>query len=271
MAQGRRSPIGGSRAVVCVRAGDVASASMDEGAWLVVVTTALVVVSAAWATREAVGVLRRRRRRQAEEERLRSAGGDLVPLLLQPVAALVRSIGRNRGSIEALVGRDGTAALLFCDIEGSTAINRRLGDDEWVRVIRAHDDVVDRTVRRHRGKVVKTQGDGFMAAFRTPDQAVRAAVELGPALAASEELAVPLAVRVGVHSGPVVAESGDLFGTNVALAARIAAVAGGDEVLVSESVRDGVDDADELVFRRRRSRRFKGLPGRHHVYRVEVA
>ena len=244
---------------------------MDQGAWLVVVTAALVAVCVAWATREVVGLVRRRRRQRAEEERLAGAGAELVPLLLQPVAALVRSIGRNRGSIESLVGDDGTVALLFCDIEGSTAINRRLGDDEWVRVIKAHDDVVDRTVRRHRGKVVKTQGDGFMAAFRTSEQAVRTAVELGPALRASKDLDVPLAVRVGVHSGPVVAESGDLFGTNVAMAARIAAVAGGDEVLVSEAVRLEVDDADELVFRRRRARRFKGLPGRHPVYRVEAA
>lgn len=239
---------------------------MDQGALLVVVSCALVVVVCAWVVREVVGGVRRRRaEREAEQA---APTSDLLPLLLLPVAALVKNIGRNRRSIESLVGPDGTVSLLFCDIEGSTRLNRHLGDDEWVRVIHAHDDVVDRTVRRHRGTVVKTQGDGFMAAFRTPEQAVGAAVELGPALQACEAVTVPLAVRVGVHAGKVVADKHDLFGTNVTMAARIAAAARGDEVLVSDAVRTELDGADGLRFRRHRSLRLKGLPGRHRVYAV---
>ena len=142
---------------------------MDQGAQLVAVTSALVVVCLAWAGREIVG-LRRRRRREHDQEAPTTT--DLVPLLLQPVAALVRHIGRNRTSIESLVGPDGTVSLMFCDIEGSTELNRRIGDEHWVRVIRAHDDVVARTIRRHGGQIVKTQGDGFMAAFGSPHGAV---------------------------------------------------------------------------------------------------
>lgn len=241
---------------------------MDEGTRLALVTCALAAVCLAWALREVVAGVRRRRARRDEEQVLKGTAAELLPLLLQPVAALVRSIGRNRTSIDSLVGPDGTVALLFCDIEGSTEINRRLGDDEWVRVIRAHDAVVDRAVKRHRGQVVKTQGDGFMAAFRTPGDAVSAALALGPALEASTAVDVPLAVRVGVHSGPVVAESGDLFGTNVAMAARIAAAARGGEVLVSDAVHDELADIDALGFRRRRALRLKGLPGRHRVWAV---
>ena len=225
----------------------------------------------AWAAREVVALVRRRRSCGDAESGARSATSELLPLLVQPVTALVRNIGRNRTSIESLVGPDGTVSLLFCDIEGSTKINRQLGDDEWVRVIRAHDQVVERTVRRHHGKVVKTQGDGFMAAFRTPMDAVSTAVALGPALSDSDSLDVPLAVRVGVHTGKVVAEKGDLFGTNVALTARITAAARGDEVLVSGAVHDQVGDVADLHFRRRRARRFKGLPGRHPVYEVSAA
>ena len=241
---------------------------MDQGAVLVVVICALVVVVSAWVIREAVAAGRRRRKPPERPQVLAGVAAELVPLLLQPVAALVKSIGKDRKSIESLIGPDGTVSLVFCDIEGSTALNHRLGDDEWVRVIRAHDRVVDSTIRRHGGKVVKTQGDGFMAAFGTPEGAVEAAVSLSPDLRDCEAVGVPLAVRVGVHTGEVVSENGDLFGTNVAMAARIAAAARGDEVLVSEAVREQVVDVEGLEFRRRRAARFKGLPGRHRVYAV---
>lgn len=240
---------------------------MDQGVLLVVVACALVAVVSAWTIREVI-VGRRRRATPEHSQVLADTAAELVPLLLQPVAALVKHIGRNRKSIESLVGPDGTVSLMFCDIEGSTALNHRLGDDDWVRVIRAHDDVVDRTVARHGGQVVKTQGDGFMAAFRTPKGAVGAATSLGPELHDCEAVDVPLPVRVGVHTGEVVAEKGDLFGTNVAMAARIASAARGGQVLVSEVVREHLVDDEGFEFRRRRTARFKGLPGRHRVYAV---
>lgn len=241
---------------------------MDQGVVLVVVICALVIVVSAWVIREVVAARRRRRTPPDRPQVLAGVAAELVPLLLQPVAALVKSIGRDRKSIESLIGPDGTVSLMFCDIEGSTALNHRLGDDEWVRVIRAHDRVVDSTIRRHGGKVVKTQGDGFMAAFSTPEGAVEAAVSLSPDLRDCEAVRVPLAVRVGVHTGEVVSENGDLFGTNVAMTARIAAAARGDEVLVSEAVREQVLEVEGLEFRRHRAARFKGLPGRHRVYAV---
>ncbi len=244
---------------------------MDQGALVVVLSCALVVVVSAWAVREIVAAVRRRRHPPEAGPTLAGTAAELVPLLLQPVAALVKHIGRNRTSVESLVGPDGTVSLMFCDIQGSTALNRRLGDDEWVRVIRAHDRVVDRTIGRHGGQVVKTQGDGFMAAFRTPEGAVGAAVSLSPDLRDCDAVDVALPVRVGVHTGAVVTENGDLFGTNVAMAARIAAAAHGDEVLVSETVRHQIGEAGEFQFRRRRAARFKGLPGRHRVYSVTTA
>lgn len=241
---------------------------MDQGVLLVVVACALVIVVAAWTTREIVSAVRRRRRPPEPPPLLTTAAAALVPLLLQPVAALVDHIGRNRRAVESLIGPDGTVSLMFCDIEGSTALNHRLGDEEWVRLIRAHDRVVASTVRRHKGQVVKTQGDGFMAAFPTPEQAVGAAVSLGPDLRECEAIDVHLAVRVGVHTGEVVSEKGDLFGTNVAMAARIAAAARGDEVLISEAVRAQLVDGDGFALHRHRAAHFKGLPGRHRVYSV---
>lgn len=241
---------------------------MDQGVLVVVLVCALVAVVLAWAVREIVPVVRRRRRPPEPPPLLTGAAAELVPLLLQPVTALVRHIGRNRRSIESLVGPDGTVSLMFCDMEGSTELNHRIGDDEWVRLIRAHDRVVDSTIRRHKGQIVKSQGDGFMAAFPTPQEAVGAAVSLGPDLWDCEAIHEKVAVRVGVHTGEVVSENGDLFGTNVAMAARIAATARGNEVLVSEAVREQLADDDGFDFHRRRAARFKGLPGRHRVYAV---
>lgn len=243
---------------------------MNQSALPIILICALVVVVLAWVIREVVAAVRRRRRPPERNRILADTAAELAPLLLLPVAALVKHIGRNRRSIESLVGPDGTVSLMFSDIEGSTALNHRLGDEAWVKVIRAHDDVVDGTVARHGGKVVKTQGDGFMAAFGTPEGAVGAAVSLGEDLHDCAAVGVPLAVRIGVHTGEVVAEKGDLFGTNVAMAARIAAVARGNEVLVSDAVRQHMADADEFRFQRRRATRFKGLPGRHRIYLVRV-
>lgn len=243
---------------------------MDQTLLLVIVSAALVIVLVAWGVRELVPAVRRRRHPD-EDRSVSDAAAELVPLLLQPVAALVKQIGRNRRSIESLVGPDGTVSLLFCDIEGSTRLNQKLGDERWVEVIRAYDDIADRTTRRHHGKIVKTEGDGFLAAFPTPKDAVDAAVALGGELDDSEAIDVRLAVRVGAHTGKVVTERDDVFGTNVAMTARIAAAARGDEVLVSEAVRDELAAGDTFEFHRRRARRFKGLPGRHPVYAVTGA
>jgi class 3 adenylate cyclase len=244
---------------------------MSDDQKLLAVTAALVVVLVLWAIRELVPVVRRRRRQEEVAEHWQGAAAELLPLLLQPVAAWVRKKGRANGSIEALVGPDGTVSLLFCDIEGSTEINRRLGDDAWVRVLREHDALVDRTVRTHGGQVVKTQGDGCMAAFGTPQGAVAAAVALGAGTRDLDDRSVPLALRVGVHTGAVVAEKGDLFGTEVAKAARIAATARGGEVLTSDAVHAHLRDDERFAFRKRRARRFKGLPGRHRVFAVTAA
>ncbi len=241
---------------------------MDQSLLLVLAVVALAAVVLAWTTREVLGVVRRRRGRPDVGATMADAAVELVPLLLQPIASFLKNIGKNRTSIDSLIGPDGDVSLLFSDIEGSTALNHRLGDEEWVRVIRAHDDVVERTVGRHGGAVVKTQGDGFMAAFRTPADAVGAAVALGPELRDSEALDVDLSVRIGVHTGQVVSTHSDLFGTNVAMAARVADAARGGEVLVSDAVRTHLADADELSFRRRRGVRVKGIPGRHRFYEV---
>ena len=71
----------------------------------------------------------------------------------------------ERPALVRLAGPDGSVAILFSDIEGSTELNERLGDKQWVRLLARHDAAVRSAVERHQGHVVKTQGDGFMVAF----------------------------------------------------------------------------------------------------------
>ena len=167
----------------------------------------------------------------------------------------------------ARLAPNGRIAILFSDIEESTALNERIGDRAWVRLIGRHDKMVSRHVKRHNGHVVKSQGDGFMVAFAQPNQAVLCAVELQRALAKRPN---GIRVRIGIHSGKSVRRGEDLFGRNVALAARVAAQAEGGEILVSDSVRDACegDDCDGVSFDEGRDAELKGFKGSYRLHAV---
>jgi class 3 adenylate cyclase len=163
----------------------------------------------------------------------------------------------------ARLAPNGRVAILFSDIEGSTALNERIGDRAWVRLIDRHDKMVSRHVRRHSGYVVKSQGDGFMIAFARPEQAVWCSMDVQRELAKRPN---GIRVRIGIHEGKSVRRGDDLFGRNVAMAARVAAAAQGGEVLVSESVRDAV--GSDITFDDGRDVELKGFNGTHRLYAV---
>lgn len=214
---------------------------------------------------------RRNRDRKRRARVLPDALASLVPLVAQPLASLLEMAKKGLAGLQSHAGPDGTVTLLFSDIVGSTSLNRELGDDAWVRMLRAHDAVVRSVVTSNGGSVVKTQGDGFMAAFRTPREAVDAALAVGPALGASDEIGRKLDLRMGIHTGSVISERGDYHGMNVTLAARVAEHAHGGEVLVSDVVFDRLDSEGDLRFRARRRTRFKGISGRNRTYAVSAA
>jgi adenylate cyclase len=162
----------------------------------------------------------------------------------------------------ARLAPNGRVTIVFSDIEGSTALNERIGDRAWVRLIDRHDKMVGRHVKRHSGYVVKSQGDGFMIAFAQPEQAVWCSMDVQRELAKRPN---GIRVRIGIHSGKSVRRGDDLFGRNVAMAARVAAAADGGEVLVSESVRDAVGDGS---LDDGRDVELKGFSGTHRLYAV---
>jgi len=167
----------------------------------------------------------------------------------------------ERPDLVRMAAVDGTVTILFSDLVGSTELNSELGDRAFVRLLSRHDRVVRRCVERHDGHVVKTQGDGFMVCFATGPQAVRCAVDVQRAHTRGR--AADLAVRIGIHRGDVVHRMGDIFGRNVAQAARVAGVAEGGEVLVSDAVVETLAGDEDLVLGDARTLELKGLSGRH--------
>ena len=163
----------------------------------------------------------------------------------------------------ARLAPNGRVAIAFSDIEGSTALNERIGDRAWVRLIDRHDKTVSRLVKRHSGYVVKSQGDGFMIAFARPEQAVWCSMDLQRELAKRPN---GIRVRIGIHAGKSVRRGDDLFGRNVAMAARVAAAAEGGEILISESVRDAL--GDDVTVDEGRDVELKGFNGTHRLYAV---
>lgn len=198
-------------------------------------------------------------------------------MLLSSIDDFTAWASENRTEIVRVADEEGNVTILFSDIEGSTALNSELGDDTWVRVLEAHEELVLHHVERHRGHVVKSAGDGFMVVFPSPELGLGAATEVQRALAARRQRSRvlrehPVRVRIGLHTGKAVERRGDWFGRNVAMAARVAAEAEGGEVLVSTELaarlreRGGDDLPWEL--RRTESVQLKGLPGEHTLWQA---
>lgn len=155
-------------------------------------------------------------------------------------------------------------AVLFTDIVDSTPLNRALGDDAWADLLAAHRALVRTCVAEHGGTEVGTQGDGFLVRFEVPDEAAACAVELQRRLAA-ERARTPTGVhvRMGIHAGEVVQNDDDLVGSVINLASRVTAVAGADEILVTEPFADHLGGTRLLVDRGLRT--LKGFEQPRHL------
>ena len=188
---------------------------------------------------------------------------------------MVSALEEERPDMRAHAAPDGTVAILFSDIEDSTVLTEKLGDEEWLRVLREHNAIFREQISRHEGYEVKSQGDGFMLAFPDPCEALECAIEVQRAFAERERdgSGESLRVRIGLHTGEVISEEGDYFGKNVILAARIAAQAVGGEILVSEELRAAASsgNGNGLRFDEGRELELKGLAGSHLVFRAEWA
>jgi len=154
------------------------------------------------------------------------------------------------------------ATVLFSDVVGSTERAATVGDRAWSGLLEAHRAEARRLLARHGGREMNTAGDGFLIVFDAPTPAIQCALAL-----CDVSRSAGLEVRVGLHSGEVVFESGDVTGLAVHIGARVSALASPGEVVVSQTVRDMVIGSG-FEFGSRGRHELKGVPGEWDLYRV---
>ena len=154
------------------------------------------------------------------------------------------------------------ATVLFTDIVDSTARQASMGDRRWTELVEQHHRVVRGALARYRGRELDTAGDGFFAAFDGPARAVRCAQGIVEGV---RELGIE--IRAGLHTGECRTIDGKIGGLAVSIGARVSALAGPSEVVVSQTVRDLVAGSG-LAFDDRGEHALKGVPGTWRAYVV---
>jgi class 3 adenylate cyclase len=159
---------------------------------------------------------------------------------------------------------------MFSDIEDSTVLTERLGDQGWMELLRKHDALIRKELRAYGGFEVKTIGDAFMVAFQSAKKGLDCAIAIQRAFDghnASDGEQVK--VRIGLHAGEAIKDGDDFYGKNVILASRVAGKAVGGEILVSSLLRQLVESTtDASIFGEPRELELKGLSGKQTVYTV---
>jgi class 3 adenylate cyclase len=154
------------------------------------------------------------------------------------------------------------ATVLYTDIDDSTTQAAELGDKRWKALLEKHHEAVRRELTRFRGREIKTMGDGFLATFDGPARAIACACSIRDAV---KKLGISL--RAGLHTGEIEVTGDDIAGVAVHIGARVIALAGASEVLVSSTVRDLVAGSG-IEFEYRGDHQLKGVPGTWRMYAV---
>jgi class 3 adenylate cyclase len=154
------------------------------------------------------------------------------------------------------------ASVLFTDIVESTARAAALGDGVWAQVLDRHDAIARSAIEGYGGRFVKETGDGVLAVFDAPARGIECAKRLRSALSHAG-----IAIRAGIHTGEIELRGEDVSGIGVHIAARVAAMAGSGELLVSRTVKDLVAGS-EYAFASRGTHRLRGIPERWELLSV---
>jgi class 3 adenylate cyclase len=178
-------------------------------------------------------------------------------VILEEIEEFLTGARRGRESDRVL------ATVMFTDIVGSTERASRSGDREWRMTLQEHDRLVAQQLERFRGRAVKTTGDGVLATFDGPARAIRCAQATSDVV----RTRLGLELRAGLHTGEIEVIGEDVGGIAVHIGARVSALAGPSEVLVSGTVKDLVVGSD-IEFEDRGARPLKGVPGEWRLYAV---
>lgn len=165
---------------------------------------------------------------------------------------------------------DGTITIMFSDIEGSTDLVHQFGDRRWMELLGRHNEIVRSCIASHGGTEVKTIGDGFMVTFPSAMSGLQCAAGIQASIVdEGDRNHWPIRVRLGLHTGEVLRAGGDVFGAHVNIAARVAAQAHGEEVLVSGLLHDLVRPVSLWPMSAGHDVELKGVPGSTRVHLVE--
>ena len=165
---------------------------------------------------------------------------------------------------------EGTVTIMFTDVEGSTRLLSTRGFTESHEIMRAYETIIDDKVAEHAGRRIKGLGDGFMISFGSVRHGVECALDIQRSIAeySKQNPERKVRVRIGLNTGEVVEEAGDIFGAAVNVAARVASKARGGEILVSDVVRQLVGPVSEMTFDYRGRYKLKGFPDRWRLHQV---
>src|SRR5712671_2196148 len=200
------------------------------------------------------------------------------PALLKAVA---EGLGQSVNPAQALTPQtiisslsagqsEGTVTIMFTDVEGSTQMLSSRGFTLSHEIMKAYEAIIEDKITEHAGRRIKGLGDGVMVSFGSSRHAVECGIEIQRAIAeySKQNPERKLKIRIGINTGEVVEEAGDIFGAAVNVAARVAGKARGGQILVSEVVRELVGPVSEMKFGYRGRYKLKGFPDRFRLHDV---
>jgi class 3 adenylate cyclase len=209
-----------------------------------------------------------------------SGGGDAVvrgsgehaAARMTSIDQVAASVDDEKDKVAKLSGSEGTVTIVFSDIESSTEMATQLGDTKWFAVLKRHNEIIRKAVKKYGGNEIKSQGDGFMLTFPSARAAIFAMSDVQRDLVkqAEEHPDTPIRVRVGVHTGEAIVDAGgDLFGKHIILAARVANLADGGHILTSSITKEIASSRGDIHFGEAQEVSLKGIEGSHQVYEVD--
>jgi len=174
----------------------------------------------------------------------------------------------NRPDFQPHAASDGTVTLLFSDIEDYTGLLERMGDVAAHQLIQEHNAIVRAETHAHGGHEVELRGDGFLLAFAEPAAALRCAIALQQAFhERNATAATPIRIRIGLHTGETIRDTDSFFGSSVVAAFRVADLADGGEILVTDRIRAAVGET-QFPFGAGREVKLKGFDRPQTVFPV---
>jgi class 3 adenylate cyclase len=185
------------------------------------------------------------------------------------LGTVAAAVAEQRPDLAEQTASDGTVTLLFSDIVAYTVLLDRLGDVAAHQLIQEHNGIVRALTRSNGGHEVELRGDGFLLAFADPAQSLRCAIALQRAFAdRNGDAAEPIRIRIGLHTGETIRDADTFFGKSVVAAFRVADMAEGEQILVTDSVRDELVANEEFAFDEGREVDLKGFEDSRTVYAV---